>query len=80
MAGEFRDRLARHEAGHFLVGYCLGLPIEGYRANDAILNAVQFFPKSGGVAGRLSHTEVLSPTPCTLSIRGSEPSTLHLEH
>jgi hypothetical protein len=58
IAGEFRDRLARHEAGHFLVGYCLGLPIEGYRANDAILNAVQFFPKTGGVAGRLTHTEV----------------------
>jgi hypothetical protein len=36
----------------------LGLPIEGYRANDAILNAVQFFPKTGGVAGRLTHTEV----------------------
>ena len=41
VSSEFRDRLARHEAGHFLVGYCLGLPIRDYKADDAILNAVQ---------------------------------------
>uniref|UniRef100_A0A0C3T434 Peptidase M41 domain-containing protein n=1 Tax=Guillardia theta (strain CCMP2712) TaxID=905079 RepID=A0A0C3T434_GUITC len=40
---EYRERLLWHEAGHFLVGYCLGLPIAAYSADDPILNAVQFF-------------------------------------
>ncbi len=41
MSAEFRERLVVHEAGHLLVGYCMGLPVAGYQANDSILNAVQ---------------------------------------
>jgi len=40
---EFRQRLVVHEAGHMLVGYCMGLPVADYSANDPILNACQFF-------------------------------------
>jgi hypothetical protein len=27
---EYRNRIARHEAAHFLVGYMLGVPVAGY--------------------------------------------------
>ena len=39
----FRRRQVIHEAGHFLVGYLLGVPIADYSVNSAV-NAVQFFP------------------------------------
>jgi hypothetical protein len=39
----YRQRMVQHEAGHFLMGYLLGYPIKGYRAN-AVKNAVEFFP------------------------------------
>mmetsp|Transcript_9183 Transcript_9183/g.16532 ORF Transcript_9183/g.16532 Transcript_9183/m.16532 type:complete len:367 (-) Transcript_9183:211-1311(-) len=43
---DFRERLARHEAGHMLVGYLLGLPLKEYRA-DSVTNAVQFYFEPG---------------------------------
>eukprot|EP00288_Rhodomonas_lens_P020469 CAMPEP_0177690788 /NCGR_PEP_ID=MMETSP0484_2-20121128/954_1 /TAXON_ID=354590 /ORGANISM="Rhodomonas lens, Strain RHODO" /LENGTH=399 /DNA_ID=CAMNT_0019201357 /DNA_START=17 /DNA_END=1216 /DNA_ORIENTATION=+ len=58
LSKEFRQRLVYHEAGHFLVGYCMGLPVAGYQANDSILNACQFFPPDEGIAGRLQYDEV----------------------
>lgn len=27
---DYRDRLVRHEAAHFLIGYLMGVPITGY--------------------------------------------------
>ena len=41
----YRRRMLQHEAGHFLIGHLLGLPIKGYRAN-AVKNAVEFYPLS----------------------------------
>lgn len=38
------------QAGHFLLGHLLGLPIKGYRAN-AIKNAVEFYPLNDPDAG-----------------------------
>jgi len=65
---EFRQRLVYHEAGHLLVGYCMGIPVAEYQANDAILNAVQFFPPEDEIAGRLTHEEV--DRLCAVSMAG----------
>ena len=47
----YRKRMIQHEAGHFLMGHLLGLPVQGYNAN-AIKNAVEFFPLSDADVGR----------------------------
>jgi hypothetical protein len=54
---EHRDRILRHEAGHFLVAYFLGIPITGYTltAWEALK---QGQPGLGGVT---FDTEALSP-------------------
>jgi len=39
----YRKRMVHHEAGHFLIGHLIGLPIQKYQAN-AIKNAVEFYP------------------------------------
>jgi len=41
----YRKRMIQHEAGHFLIGHLLGLPIKGYSTN-AVRNAVEFYPLS----------------------------------
>lgn len=47
------DRICRHEAGHFLAGYCCGLPIKGYSLLDNTgIPCVEFHPSSEGDAGR----------------------------
>ncbi|KAG5180814.1 hypothetical protein JKP88DRAFT_166292 [Tribonema minus] len=58
---EYRERLARHEAGHFLVGYLCGMPIESYQA-DSVTNAVAFFPafySSDAMLRRIPEPELL---------------------
>ncbi|HEY9632499.1 MAG TPA: ATP-dependent Zn protease [Coleofasciculaceae cyanobacterium] len=54
---EHRDRVVRHEAGHFLVAYFLGIPITGYT-----LTAWEAF-KQGlpGLGGVTFDSEKLSP-------------------
>ena len=47
----YRKRMIQHEAGHFLMGHLLGLPVQGYNAN-AIKNAVEFYPLSDPDVGR----------------------------
>lgn len=47
----YRKRMLQHEAGHFLMGHLLGLPIQGYSAN-AVKNAVSFYPLSDSDKGR----------------------------
>ena len=47
----YRKRMIHHEAGHFLVGHILGLPIKGYQAN-AVKNAVEFYPLNDADVGR----------------------------
>ena len=47
----YRKRMIQHEAGHFLLGHLLGLPIKGYSAN-AVKTAVEFYPLSDPEVGR----------------------------
>ena len=47
----YRKRMVQHEAGHFLLGHLLGMPIRGYRAN-AVKNAVEFYPLGDADVGR----------------------------
>ncbi len=47
----YKKRMVHHEAGHFLIGHLLGLPIQGYRAN-AIKNAVEFYPLKDDDVGK----------------------------
>ena len=49
---EKMDRICRHEAGHFLAGYCCGLPIKGYSLLDTGIPCVEFHPSSEGDSGR----------------------------
>lgn len=54
---DHRDRVIRHEAGHFLVAYFLGIPITGYT-----LTAWEAFKqKQPGLGGVTFDTETLSP-------------------
>jgi len=46
----YRKRMVQHEAGHFLMGHLLGLPVKGYSAN-AVKNAVEFYPLSDPQVG-----------------------------
>lgn len=40
----YKQRMIQHEAGHFLMGHLLGLPVKEYRADSAIKSAVEFYP------------------------------------
>jgi hypothetical protein len=48
----YRKRVIQHEAGHFLMGYLLGLPIQSYSTN-AIKNAVEFYPLNDPNTGKV---------------------------
>lgn len=54
---EHRDRIVRHEAGHFLVAYFLGIPITGYT-----LTAWEAFKQGQpGLGGVTFDSQALSP-------------------
>jgi len=59
-----------------LVGYCMGLPVEYYKANDPILNACQFFEVEDDIAGRLSHEQV--DVVCSISLAGVVAESMRL--
>jgi len=48
----YRKRMIQHEAGHFLVGHLLGWPVKAYQANNAVKNAVEFYPLSDDDVGK----------------------------
>ena len=47
----YRKRMIHHEAGHFLMGHLLGLPVKGY-ASNAVKTAVEFYPLNDPEAGK----------------------------
>jgi hypothetical protein len=47
----YGKRMIQHEAGHFLMGHLLGLPIKGY-ATNAVKNAVEFYPLNDPDVGK----------------------------
>jgi hypothetical protein len=60
---EHRDRIVRHEAGHFLVAYFLGIPITGYT-----LTAWEAFrQKQPGLGGVTFDSQALSPNALNIS-------------
>jgi hypothetical protein len=60
--GQHRDRIIRHEAGHFLVAYVLGIPITGYT-----LTAWEAFKQGQpGLGGVIFDTQILSPDALTV--------------
>ena len=69
LSEEYRERLVRHEAGHLLVGYAMGLPVDAYRADDPVRNAVQFIdPRPPGAARGVPHEDV--DRLCAVSLAG----------
>ena len=56
-SSKHRDRIVRHEAGHFLVAYFLGIPITGYT-----LTAWEAFKQGQpGLGGVTFDSQILSP-------------------
>src|SRR5919202_3994409 len=54
---QHRDRILRHETGHFLVAYIVGIPITGYT-----LTAWEAFKQGQpGLGGVMFNTDALSP-------------------
>jgi len=47
----YRKRMIQHEAGHFLMGHLLGLPVKKYSTN-AVKNAVEFYPLNDPQVGQ----------------------------
>lgn len=74
------DRVCRHEAGHFLVGYLCGLPVKSYSITDIGYPCVEFHPTSDGPAtGReLSAEEVAGLS--VIAMSGSVAEILSFEN
>ena len=81
------DRVARHEAGHFMCGYMCGLPIVDYRLLDSGVPCVEF---SAGAGQRYSNEQVAALSITAMSglvaegmefgdVRGAENDLLELE-
>ena len=81
------DRVARHEAGHFMCGYMCGLPIVDYNVLDSGVPCVEF---SAGANQRFSNEEVAALSITAMSglvaegmefgdVRGAENDLLELQ-
>ena len=47
----YKKRMIHHEAGHFLLGYLLGVPIKKYETKNAMKVAVEFFSMKDDTLG-----------------------------
>lgn len=77
---EQKDRVCRHEAGHFLCGYLCGLTVKSYTITDLGYPCVEFHPTSNGSStGReLSAEEVAALS--VIAMSGSVAEILSFEN
>jgi hypothetical protein len=68
----YRKRMIQHEAGHFLMGHLLGLPVQGY-ATNAVKNAVEFYPLNDPDVGRDRVKALGFDSPSRSNMIGSDP-------
>lgn len=69
----YRKRMIQHEAGHFLMGHLLGLPVQGYSVN-AVKNAVEFYALSDPDVGRSRVKQLGFDVPSSSDIVSADPT------
>jgi hypothetical protein len=69
----YRKRMIQHEAGHFLMGHLLGLPVQGYSVN-AVKNAVDFYALNDPDVGRNRIKQLGFDVPPSSSIISADPT------
>jgi hypothetical protein len=69
----YRKRMIQHEAGHFLMGHLLGLPVQGYSVN-AVKNAVEFYALNDPDVGRNRVKQLGFDVPRGSNVASADPT------